>query len=1246
MGASWVRNSRFYWGTITLLGVYISCVPDFDTTRRPAPIGTVGSEIFNALCERVHTGETPSDLTFDRGRTTCTQGLAAAATAPQGVGVKTTALARMRTDVVTSLDRAMPRDTYTPLDRLLVDLLPLYGPDGSNRTDAMRRSLVITPDGGTALSEDLLPQTTRAVASLMTQIGSNQEALGALERMSLRQGYRPVRVAFGLLRPVLGYQRIDDLLDTTFRLFRDPNAVSPAGTANAQFQVLLATLRGEMADARPATPEESVGGTTLDALNALMFREDEAFGAGQPIDIVRRNACGFAQTAGAVVAPFVDTNRDGAVDTVRCVPVDAMRQPLRNAPTPFPARGAGETARDAAGRSTAYRYIDLNRSMLGATARQLSPLLAGTEPRALQILHGAQALFGARTTASRMYSSGSVSFQQFTAEASPVVDLAHALGVLLSHRDAPALLSMTRQLMTGANEQRTARLLGAVLAVKAISDRSPSVTMNSRATIWDDVMATLRRIAAEPGLLEDILEATADMTRPLPATGLWESSCQATVPAQNLSRAFAGYASNRDRIEPDWTDARQVDGFPAWNQPVIRTLNTAVNRTRPDTQDWMNRGSATDNRSSQARLFHLVDDLSGARMCNKDHAAVRIRFNVPLLGERSVGVPGATDIAACRLVDVPDSATFYLRTVVGGSRGILPLTLPGLAGTVTDIARTFGVSLDSTLDGLVQSQSQIHGFGTEPTPFAVARLVFNPTPNAFLRDLVDPVLIRNSDGVNAATNPEFVVRNYHRGTLFAWESYCFYDSMRPLALAFVRHDRHRTDNRLDPRLAAGADPATMAPALIDSSRGAGLFVELFDKFHKHWASDMSGDFQSRTACVTCREGRNAGALSGASRYEPILSEVLTGDLMMALGELTTALRSIDPGAGTVCADRTRPGQLRRCTGIDMTATLVRALVMPDAPGLNGTPAFASPPATRTGATRTLFEDTTTPTDVTLYTLFAAGFNAMNPLLDANAMQRANWDAARSAIVDQFLTVDGSGTSAQFRNRAFAPITRATVDWLIERLAAHRTAGDFERWARDSTVGLSGRLANVVRGPAFASGVDLGLSIWNDRDARVVLGALMTWLLSESQTVGDSARTGSNFATTLSSLGDLLQVVRADQDIDPFLHVLAPAMVPSTGTTALSLRFLDRSRAYDNDRVLTRVLANMTLRPEGDSLGREPLSVLGDAISDTHRQTPGNHDSMSAMDFSLMFRAVAEFFNDRRRGLEQFYSILQQRRLPQ
>ena len=93
------------------------------------------------------------------------------------------------------------------------------------------------------------------------------------------------------------------------------------------------------------------------------------------------------------------------------------------------------------------------------------------------------------------------------------------------------------------------------------------------------------------------------------------------------------------------------------------------------------------------------------------------------------------------------------------------------------------------------------------------------------------------------------------------------------------------------------------------------------------------------------------------------------------------------------------------------AALVRALVDPRARAMDGMPAFATPVTYRDGNTQALWADRTTPVGgVPLFYLFADAFNAMDPLLDANPTKRESWQAARSALVDQLLTVDGSGSN--------------------------------------------------------------------------------------------------------------------------------------------------------------------------------------------------------------------------------------------
>jgi hypothetical protein len=1175
----------------TLVTALLACAPEYDTRRVPAAQGTLGEEVFQVMCERVHWGETPRDLGFTAGRRPCTRGLGATEAAP-GVGPRATALARMRSDLVAGLDQSMPRPLYTPLDRLLVDLLPLYGGDGTGRRGADAGTWIIdSPDGGTVVAEDLLPQTTRAVAQQLATMATDASVLRALGRMSQRQGYRPPESAIGLLRPILAYDRVDETLDATLGLIRQATPTQPDGLAYPQFNRVLAVLRGEFQNAGPSAA--TVGGTTLDAATDLFLRSDSGLARGdRPTLIVRRDAAGNALPASGTAAAGL--------------------------PTPFPTYRGAAVARDAQGRATAaggfpWRYVDLNATVLAALARELPALLgapAHAEMPALQLMSGMRPLIGPRMASTRDYGApaGRVDYQRFSADASPLIDLVHATGAVLTHRDVDPVLNTAQALMSPEREALTARLVAAMLAIDEASDRVPSARMDARSVIWDDVMDVVRRIAAEPGLLEDLLNALANLQQPLPSTGLWDQACAGTQPAQNLARAFSNYAQYRDRVEPAWSGN--------WNAHVAVNLSQPVDRSQPDT---------AGNRSVLQRLFHLVDDLNGAHLCNKPHAAIRVRATV--LGQSlTIPVPGAGDIGACSLVEVPDAAAFYVRSIAGNGRAVLPLDIPGVVGSLADIARRFGISLDSTLDGLVQSQSTINGFNSQPSPYAIARLVFNPNPNAFLVDLMDVATVRNAGSPPPSPSPvDRQVRTLHPATIFAWEGYCFYDSIRPLAQAFARHDR--LNGRLDPALSPGADPRTMDPRAIDVSNGSKLFTELLSAFHRHWATSAAGQYQSTTRCEACREGVNYSQMDGAMRYEPVVKAALDGDLLPALSSVAAELRTLDVGGGR--------------TGLQSVAALTRALVDPRARAMDGTPAFATPLRYRTGTTGAVWSDGTTPVGgVTLFYLFADAFNGMDPRFAAEPDRHAEWLAARSSMVDQFLATEGSGASTRFRNRAIPGVTRALVGWLRERVAAHRAAGDADPWA----LGLSSRLETVVRDAPFAAATDLSLALRDDPAARVALGRLLTHMMDDA---APNARSASPQATTLSALAETVQVLRADADVDPLLHSLAPAMVPRTGLVPQVLRFFDRARALDRDRALVAVLGHAVERPAtGDPLTPEPLTVIADAVADTNRERPGEHGPMSPQDVFFTFREVISFLTDNSRGLEQFYSIVQRRRLPQ
>lgn len=1228
-----MRNKLFWPFMVGAAGALFSaCAPSFDTTRQTPRRGTLGEELYRVVCERMHYGESPRDVTFVDGRHACTVGLDPSETA-SGVGPRTAALARRRSGLVGALDQSMPQPLHDPLDAYLLQLLPLYGPDGSGRHQGTSPQIDAL-DGGVTLSEDLLPQTTRAVATQLVAIARDEAALRALGRASQRQGYRPVGVSIGLLRPLLAYDGTDAALGELLRLTREASSVGPRGPARTEFETTTDLLYGEFSSAAPSTA--TVGGTTLDATLDLLFRTDSSLSTANPIDIVRRDPRGMARpdtTGGALPSPFEDSNHDGLAD-INADGVFVRGARPANAPTPFATTATETSPRDDRDRAvvsradprTVYSYIDLDQSVLGALSRDLPDLLGApmfTDPTAMRFLRGTQALLGARSAATRDYGSGiTVNYQRYTAQSSPLVDLVYATSTVARHKDIDAFIALTRGLMSPENQQVTARLLGEILRVDSISDRYPNVTIAPTSVIWDDVMDVVRRIAAEPGLLDDLLRAFAQLNQPLPSTGLWEPRCAGSTPARNLSDAFGAYARYRDRVEPPWpTDATRNDraSRAAWNAHVDVRLSQPVDRTQPDT---------TNNRSVLARLFHLVDDLNRAPICNKRNGRIRIYprdFSSSLSFLPAITVASGLD--ECSLVSVPDAAAIYLRAIAGGGRAVLPMDVPGVVGAIADFARRYNLlDVDSTLDGLIERQSHIDGFTSQPSPFAVARLVFNPEPTDFLDELMDPATIRNSGTVSSPPPSDRLVRTIHQGTIFAWESYCFYDSIRPIALAFVRHDRHNVTGQRDPHLVPGAALTTMFPRDIDTSNGSSLFADLISAFHRHWATSQASDYQNRVRCQSCREGAAYSQMDGASRYEPILAETLDGDLLPTLSVASATLDTVSVGSGH--------------NGRDALGSLVRALVDTRATAIDGTAAYSAPLRYRNGDTMALWSDRSTPVGgVNLFYLFADAFNAMDPLLDSDSARRTDWQSARSSLVDLFLSVDGSGTSARFHNPRFAGVARALTAWLADRVSAHRTAGDLDAWAQS----LAPRLSDTLTGAPFTVTTDLLLAIDRDPEARTAILRLTANLLA----TGSTQRQPSNFATTTTALADIMQALRADGDIDPILHVFAPAFARDQGLVHKTLRFLDSARARDTDHVLMSVLSHTVQRPAGpDRFAHEPLTVLADTIAEVNREHPGDTTAMSPRDVFFMLREVVSFLTDPSRGFEQLYYIIQHRRLPQ
>src|SRR5262249_47988459 len=149
---------------------------------------------------------------------------------------------------------------------------------------------------------------------------------------------------------------------------------------------------------RRADPER-----TLNLAIQLLLTESPSFPSARPRWLARRDARGLPVVA-TIAPPYVDKDGDGLADVNATGSfVDAAGAPLAS-PTPLPVAGVADAApRDAFGRAALYRYVDVDRTLLGAVARDAFDLLSPSRGAGLDLLRASAVLLGARRTTTRAY---------------------------------------------------------------------------------------------------------------------------------------------------------------------------------------------------------------------------------------------------------------------------------------------------------------------------------------------------------------------------------------------------------------------------------------------------------------------------------------------------------------------------------------------------------------------------------------------------------------------------------------------------------------------------------------------------------------------------------------------------------------------------------------------------------------------------------------------------------------------------
>jgi hypothetical protein len=1117
-----------------------------------------------------------------------------------------------------------------------------------------------------------------------------QGARGAMSRAWSRRGYRPFQVGMGMMRPALAYPDLRKLTTTTLAL------LGPGGAASAELQQVLTTVQQELFTATnnvsqagpftvdPATLQPNRPREDMELVRDLFLTEDPAFavGVGSPFLIARRDRRGFVVPEGnvpgmpgTVPAPFSDLDNDGLAD------VDAFGRFIDTAGAPvavdlpFAIPGITTGDVDPLGRPVStvstYQYVDTSKTLLGGLVRHLTPLLdptilAAGDPNAWQSEHetamyalaGAKILFGEREDATYDYGKEGaggklVNYRAFKADESPIPDLIHAVGQILADPDSDAILESLTDLMQN-HEQVVARLMGAALRIREISKKhddlaaqgvEPKAELAYEVTLWDEMAAIVAHITQVPGLLENLVKALAD-----------DSVVTQQGNADHMGYALSWFMTFRDRMTYNKNGTHQ-DGTPGGiNGPAVNLTISPGGGSIQDPQtllDWnLPQTLENDNLSLMQRSLQLIHDANGGPACNKDGARVNAKLGPISLQWPLVGAP----YTECELFEFKNLGIFYLNSMLPAAhpkRSFLEIKSSTLNGIMSALG-----ALGQSPDDMLQQSSDIVGLTLHPSPNALNRLVWfgattdnypgmpdsdsqnaNNQVNKFVHGSIEPVSAawcpKNANGVPTCTNKEGTMRVRNKSTIFVWERFGFQEYLKPMIQTFANV----------------ACTPNLSSCDLNDFTGEKIFMDLFELLNKHWPGpDHGSECKKGDPAIPCAE-------SGLNRYQPLLGEAFLTDIIPALHEFAKVAVQLSkitvkrgPKAGQVW---TGAQVLEKLTRILMDDKYAESMGMLD----------------RKGQKATTWVDGTPRGQVTPYSMFAdalhgidlrfdnacdcakkTGLDKAECERDVNAcradaeLRRGQWKRARSQLVDEFLAVDGEGAAATFKNPTVVPTLIATMRVLREQLNANcpeRETSGACQWARHD---LASKLAGVMSRPLFAAIVDMQDQIRKDEGARRQLETFLQYALS-SQTDGGAALQGS-----LAALNDILQTVADDATLAPILSAASVAATPASdpggpGAADLTIKLLKAltDDKYDRYHVMDYALPRLVTPMNGTALS--PIEVLMDAIADVNRIDASSDGPMATDDYQGVMSTMRGFMLDKTRGLEQLYTIIQDRPKP-
>ncbi len=1179
------------------LAAAVSCT-DIDTTRNPAPRGTIGEEVYGAFCDRTASLVFPEDLTGDSYRAVCHKTNGQWATdvdttklppitsdgvdsngkpvtqqtqlASRAYGVaRVGALARRRADLVAALDAAIPdvqvpvKDTGNP-DRTQSCGVPSTSPDqislGKALADMLGRFGALVDDG-------TLPRSTESMATLMQSIQSSQEAQQALTRLASRIGYRPVPTILGATRPSMSYTELRDLANATLALIspdsapyaldapHDPlgNRIPVGGPANPQLNQVVATLQQELRTTTIDPSLATLSATTdplngrqvlsrprsnLEALGVVMMSENAAYGAGNSRYIVKRDVRGLAAVplvSGSLPAPFVDNDSDGLPD------VDTLDQFVSSnkaaPPSPF-------FAVDAPTQATAYDPFSRslsNNALLYAYVDTTHTF-----------------------TAAMLNDLGPLVNPDITQNHESLMYMLGGAYVMLGTRDGGnATQKVYGDTTSGqvtiaynAFHPENSPLVDMIYATgQILGDASTDDVLVLTKSLMQNHQGDLARLIGAGLAFKDIANKHPEATLPAKSTfwdeildvmvqveqepGLLEDVLRSTESSESglLGGVFANYMQFKDHMT---YDRKNLNG-PAFDVDTNNTseMSQKVDRTKPDS-GW--------NRSAFQKFVQLVHDTNGVTACNKQGAVLHAQ-GVPILGSGDFcsGFPylcnlGASPFQQCEVFKIDNLAKFYVDSIVG--KASLYLRPDFLRNGVAGIGA-------ATVD-MMQQSSGIVGFWDptsshtlRPKPQFLSRQVYfdvdNDSPNPGGQNYTTNHFLTDLMGrhtVGTVSCPENVIPDPVPGAPDASPD-GFVHGLRACASG-------QTVDAKDPDalfvledFGAFAAFAPLIQAFANHNR-EDLYLALLETVYRHWA-DNQDDKTDCDPTGTAKTNPEYCTQDGLVTYEPLLAEAFPGDLLSALENVT-----VDTDTTNVAHCTAANANTHICTaetpygGITVLANATRALIDPKI-------AATSSLTNRDGSKTAKRNDGTTNAQVTPIYQFTgalsgidAAFASFTQTDPSDAQRQPNWRLGRSQLVDQFLGIKGSGATSSFADVALPNITPTLVDMLRSQMSANCPTSYIPpytrcNWARDD---LTNKISDSIKGPFFSTTMDLLDAIRRNDGARSGLEALLAYLVSATSQ-------NDALAALLATSNDVLQVLGDDKNIVPIYHALAPALAPST-----------------------------------------------------------------------------------------------------